>query len=60
MIEKPTLNICLNCGKETENIKFCSHECHQYYFNHNEEYREAFISKIKQGIYDDKTRNRTL
>ena len=50
MNEKPTLNKCLNCGKETENIKFCSHECHQYYFNHNEEYKKAFIDKMKRGI----------
>jgi len=42
------MNHCLNCGKECTN-KFCSHECHQYYFNHNEEYKKAFIDKIKIG-----------
>ena len=31
-----------------------------YYLDHNKEYREVFTSKIKQGIYDNKTRNRTL
>ena len=49
MNEKPTLNIWLNCGKECKN-KFCSRECYRYYFDHNEEYREAFIDKIKRGI----------
>ena len=45
---KKSTNQCLNCGKKCKN-KFCSHECHQYYFNHNEEYKKAFIDKIKIG-----------
>ena len=52
-------NHCLNCGKECIN-KFCSRECYRYYLDYNEEYREAFISKIKQGIHDNKTRNRAF
>ena len=53
------MNHCLNCNKECKN-KFCSMECYKNYLDHNKEYREAFISKIKQGMYDNKTRNRTL
>jgi len=53
------MNHCLNCGKECKK-KFCSQECYKDYFFNNKEYKEAFINKIKQGMYDNKTRNRTF
>lgn len=49
------MNHCLNCGKECKN-KFCSRECYRYYLDYNEEYREAFISKIKKGISLEKNK----
>ena len=56
---------CKTCGSffssyKGANRKFCCRECYMYYLDHNEEYKESFISKIKQGMYDNKKRNRTL